>query len=90
MDIGGINDPITAALVLTPIVTGAVEAIKRIPGVALRSWLLPFLAIAAGVGLSSVWTPELAWRDEVQAGVMSGLASSGLFSGAKAVFRKST
>lgn len=88
MDIGGINDPVTAALVLTPIVTGAVEAIKRIPRVALTSWLLPFLAVAAGVAISFVWAPELPWRDEVQAGAMSGLAAAGLFSGIKTIAGK--
>ena len=88
MNIGGIDDPVTAALVLTPIVTGAVEAIKRIPRVALTSWLLPFLAVAAGVAISFVWAPELPWRDEVQAGVISGLAASGVYSGLKAIAGK--
>lgn len=76
------NDILVAMAVLTPIVVAFVEAAKRllIPG----RWA-PLVALACGVALAFIFPPDAAWRNELAAGILSGLAASGLWSGTRAV-----
>lgn len=79
-----------AAVAAVPLIVAIVEAIKRtIPGFNADRWGA-LTAVAVGVALSlayevpSLDAPFPTWRDAVVAGVVLGLAASGLYSGYKA------
>lgn len=63
------------------IITALVELIKRM---GIPSRFAPIFAIAFGVGFSSLIVGDIN-TDSIVTGLISGLAASGLWSGAKAV-----
>jgi len=67
------------ATIITPIVSGVVEAIKRATGV--NDNLLPIVAILVGVilGVLATFVVDVNTVDRVWAGGISGLAATGLF-----------
>jgi hypothetical protein len=68
-----------------PILIGLVQAVKAIPAIKARTWLVPFLA--AGVGVLLTYVVEnfpATWR-LVLPGLSLGLASTGLYEAGKGV-----
>jgi hypothetical protein len=68
----------TTAIVL-PVLVAVVQALKAVPTLRERTWLLPFASMALGVAAVYVAAgfpddPGLAWT-----GVVLGLAASGLY-----------
>ena len=76
---------------LIPIVTAIVQALKQVPAIKKRPALLPFAAMAVGLILSGAlvllrpvggFSASMAGGLWILGGVISGLAASGLYSGA--------
>jgi len=65
-------DP-TIIVVVTPLLTAVLQAVKRVPGVAARTWLVPFVSVALGLGAGVGY--HFAEGAALGAGLMSGLAA---------------
>lgn len=76
------NDILTAMVAITPVTIALVEGAKR-TGVPARFSVV--VALSLGVAASFLFPPAMAAQNEIAAGVLSGLAASGLYSGAKAM-----
>lgn len=78
------NELLAAMLTITPVTIGGTEAVKRAAG----NWIdvnrfAPIIAILVGIAVAFAFPPAAGARDEVAAGVLSGLAAAGLWSGFK-------
>lgn len=71
-----------AGFALVAIISGLVEAIKR--GFSIPEKFQPLIAIILGVLFMGIYTLTL---EGVLAGVVAGLASSGLYDNAKAIIK---
>ena len=75
-------------LMYVGIITAVIQVLKKtVPAIGKLGYLLPFLSIGMGVGVGLVFMPgETAVK--VSAGIMCGLAASGLFDAASSVSSK--
>jgi len=71
-------------LFLTPIIVGLVQVGKKM-GIPAR--YCPLLAVFLGIGVSFVYQPIPNYPEALIEGIMAGLASVGLFSGARSVIK---
>ena len=79
------NDLITAMVAITPITIGFTQGAKIVIGKAFDvDRFAPLLALGFGVGASFVFPPSMVPMNEFAAGILSGLAASGLYSATKA------
>lgn len=84
------NDLLTAMVMITPITMALTDAVKRAAKKRIDvDQYAPIIAMLLGVGAAMIFPPQMTFWDEVAAGILSGLAASGLYSGTKsAVFGK--
>jgi hypothetical protein len=74
----------TEMVALIPVITAALQAIKKIPIVAKITDYMPFVSIALSIGAVYTLTNEI----QVIPAVIMGLTASGLYSGVKAISSK--
>ena len=77
------NDLLTAMAIITPIAIPLTEANKRAIPHDVDRWA-PLISMACGVGAAFLFPPNMVPVNEVAAGLLSGLAASGLYSGTRA------
>lgn len=77
-----LTELLAAMGVLVPIVLGLTEAVKRAIPRNVDRWA-PGISIALGVGAAFIFPPNMVPVNEIGAGILSGLAASGLYSGTK-------
>jgi len=66
-------------LLLIPLVAAILQAVKQVPFIVNRSWLIPFIGMPIGVGLCFVFKDPLPWGD----GILIGLSAVGLYEAGK-------
>ena len=79
-----LNQSVTLAAILIPIILGVVEAVKRM---GVPSKYSAAVAVVVGVGVSILLSGVT--TVSIFVGVLLGLSASGLWSGTKATFKKS-
>ncbi len=78
------NDILTAMIAITPITVGITQGAKIVIGKALDvDRFAPVIALTAGVGASFTFPPAMSTSNEFAAGILAGLAASGLYSATK-------
>jgi len=80
------NEILVFATIISPIITGVVEAVKR--GLQLDTKYAPLLAIVLGVALGILGHPitDIGIGERLWAGVLGGLGSMGLYDLGKQVY----
>ena len=76
------NDILTAMALLSPITVGLTEVVKRGIPANIDRWA-PAVSLATGVGAAFLFPPAMVPMNEIAAGILSGLAASGLYSATK-------
>ena len=71
--------------ILCPILVGLLQALKAVPGLKKRLWLLPLLAVVLGVALAYAVEGFPASTGPLLSGLMVGLAACGLYDVGKGV-----
>lgn len=82
------NLDLSLLAVLSSVVVALVQALRQIPWLSARSWALPLLSLACGIGAAFVWIlgspPELSPCNLVcyclAHGIAAGLSASGFYS----------
>ncbi len=67
---------------LTPVLIVVVRALRAIPALKSRTWLLPFVAAGSGVALA-VLVSKGDYSTTIVQGLMAGFAASGLYDAGK-------
>lgn len=70
-------------VILIPVLTGLIQAMKAVPAVKARSWLLPLLACGLGIVLAAVVQWPIINGQTVVAGLVAGLSASGVYDAIK-------
>lgn len=72
------NDLLTAMAIITPVTTGLIEMVKRVN---IPTRIVPIMPLVLGIAAAFLFPPSMGATNEIAAGVLSGLAASGLYSG---------
>jgi len=63
-------------VVVAALLTGIIQAVKKVPAVKAQLWVVPFVAIALGVGLGlAAWVSQAPGCEVLLTAVLSGLAA---------------
>lgn len=71
-------------LAAIPVIVGLVSVVKNLTG--FNPKYSPLVSMAIGIGIASL--TSIAWQAMIVQGIIAGLMSSGIYSGAKSLIKK--